>query len=72
MAGEDNPTRRAVVDALMDKVSSDPYPSSTMLDMLESLLRPDEVREYAELLLSRVRADNFPSIPLLQRLQALC
>ena len=71
MAGEDSPMRRAVVEALMDKVAADTYPSSTMLDMLESLLRPDEVREYAELLLNRVRADNFPSIPLLQRLQAL-
>jgi hypothetical protein len=64
-------TRRAVVEALMDKVDSDPYPSSTMLDILESMLRPDEVGDYAELLLRRVRGDRFPSISLLQRLQAL-
>lgn len=71
MAGQDSSTRKALVNALMDKVQSDPYPSSTMLDILESLLRPDEVSEYAELLLTRVGADRFPSIPMIQRLQNL-
>jgi len=53
-------------------VSADPYPSTTMLGMVESILRPEEVPEYAEVLLDKVRADRFPSIPMLARLKNLC
>lgn len=71
VADNDNSPRRALVEALMDKIDSDPYPSSTMMDIVESLLRPNEVRDYAELLLTKIREDNFPSISLIYRLQAL-
>lgn len=64
--------RRALLDALLDTVNADPYPSTTMLGMVESILRPEEVPEYAEVLLDKVRADRFPSIPMLARLQNLC
>lgn len=69
---DNNSPRRALLDALMDTVREDPFPSSTMLDIVESLLQPDEVPVYAELLLDKVRNERFPSIAMLQRLQALC
>jgi hypothetical protein len=71
MAAQDDSPRRALVDALMDKIEADPYPSSTMLDVLESILRPDEVNAYAEVLLSHIRQDTFPSLTLINRVQAL-
>ncbi|KAE8765797.1 hypothetical protein [Georgenia thermotolerans] len=63
--------RSALLRALMEKVHDDPYPSATMLDMIESLLEPREVPIYVEELLDRVRADRFPSIDMLQRIDRL-
>jgi hypothetical protein len=72
MATEDQQeVRSKLLEALMEKVEADPYPSATMLNMIESLLRPDEVSAYAELLMSRIREDTFPSISLIQRVHAL-
>lgn len=68
---EDYDVRSELLEMLMEKVAADHYPSSTMLDMIESLLTPDDVPDYAEALLERVREDQFPSIDLLKRLQAL-
>jgi hypothetical protein len=68
MADNEDDVRVQLLEALMDKVEADPYPSSTMLDIIESLLRrPDDVEAYAELLLSRIREDTFPSLSLIQR-----
>ena len=67
MADEEEAVRTQLLETLMDKVEADPYPSSTMLDIIESLLRPDDVEAYAELLLSRIREDTFPSLSLIQR-----
>jgi len=69
--GEQDDVRSQLLETLMDKVEDDPYPSNTMLDMIESLLRPDEVSAYAEALLARIREDQFPSIPMLKRVQGL-
>lgn len=63
--------RRALLDELMAKVENDRYPSSTMLDMIEGMLAPDDVRPYSEALMSRVRDDRFPSISLMRRVQNL-
>ena len=63
--------RAEMVDALMEKVETDTYPSTTMLDWIEEMLTPDELPRYAESLLSRIRSDNFPSIPMIARLKRL-
>jgi len=63
--------RQALVRTLLDKVQDDPYPSTTMLDMLEELLTPNEIPAYVVLLQDRLREDRFPSIPMLKRLRAL-
>lgn len=73
MAGDDHDaSRRALLETLLDTVQADPYPSSTMLDLVESMLKPDEVPAYADVLLDKVRNDRFPSIPMLSRIQNLC
>jgi hypothetical protein len=63
--------RAEMVDALMEKVETDQYPSNTMLDYIEEMLTPDELPRYAESLLNRIRSDNFPSIPMIARLKKL-
>lgn len=69
--GDQYDARGELLQTLLRKVGDDPYPSSTMLDMIESLLTPDDVPSYAGALLDRIRADEFPSSSLIQRVQSL-
>ena len=55
----------------MSKVDNDPYPSVTMLDTIEELLTPEDVPAYTKLLLKRIFDDEFPSIPMINRLRAM-
>lgn len=61
--------RRELLEVLMDKANDETYPSTTMLDLIEDLLTPDEVPGYARWLMSRIDADRFPSISLIRRVQ---
>lgn len=63
--------RKALLDALLSKVEQDTYPSSTMLDTIESLLTPDDVERYSALLVAGIEDSQFPSISIIKRLQAL-
>jgi hypothetical protein len=63
--------RSEIIDALMEKIDTDPYPSNTMLNMIEDLITPEELPRYAESLLRRIHSDNFPSIPMIARLKRL-
>jgi hypothetical protein len=64
-----NDVHAQILQVLLDKVRDDPFPSVTQLDMIEGMLRGDEVEEYTDILLSKVRDDAFPSIDHLRRLQ---
>lgn len=68
-AGHD--IHREVFQILLQKVEQDPYPSVTMMDIIEANMRPEDVPNYASVLLDKIRADNFPSLDLLRRVQAL-
>jgi hypothetical protein len=59
------------VATLLEKVRVDTYPSSTMLDLIEDLLTPEETPAYVVFLQDRIRSERYPSIPLLKRLSAL-
>lgn len=63
--------RRELVATLLQKVQDDPYPSTTMLDLLEELLTPEEMPAYVVFLQERIRSERFPSMPMLKRLTAL-
>ena len=63
--------RAEMLEALLQKVGGDRFPSATMLDWIEELLTPEDVPIYVELLLDRVRAENFPSIPMMARIKRL-
>jgi hypothetical protein len=60
-----------VLDVLLSKVRSDPFPSPTHLDMIEGMLGTDDKADYAEALLDKVRDELYPSLDHLRRLQAL-
>ena len=63
--------RREIVTMLMEKVHNDPYPSGSMMDTIEQLLSPDEVPAYAGVLMDKIRADEFPSLDLINRVRGL-
>lgn len=72
MAKIDNEDARAeLVATLLEKVKEDPYPSSTMLDLIEELLTDEELPAYVVFLQDRLRSERFPSIPMLRRLTNL-
>ena len=64
--------RDRVLGYLLEHVEKDPYPSATMLDMIENLLHEDsrENERYVKILMERVKDDNYPSMDLLRRLHA--
>lgn len=68
MAGD---PRRILLDALLEKVARDSYPSVAMLDVIEQLLTPEETAAYVEFLVERFSEETYPSMPLLRRIAAL-
>ena len=63
--------RHEIVSLLLEKVRRDRFPSSTMMDLLEEMLTPQDVPAYARTLMEKVSADEFPSIDLMVRLRGL-
>jgi hypothetical protein len=57
-----------LVEMLLEKVRSDPYPSATQLQIIEEALPRQMVPAYLEVLMDKVGDDNFPSIPMLRRI----
>ncbi len=71
MAMERDTARAVLLDALLEKVRNDTYPSNTMLDLIEELLTPAEQPSYIVFLQEYIRRDQYPSIPMIKRLAAL-
>jgi hypothetical protein len=63
--------RQALLDKLIDLIEEDPYPSVTMMDMVEELLTPWDRERYTDVLLDKIKDDRFPSIPMLNRIRNL-
>jgi hypothetical protein len=63
--------REQLLEALLDKVAEDRFPSVSMLDLIETLLRPDEIGIYVEILLQKIRQETYPSLPVLRRIAEL-
>jgi hypothetical protein len=63
--------RAEMFETLMEKVETDRFPSTTMLDWIEEILTPEELPIYAEALLRRIREDTYPSVPMINRLMKL-
>ena len=62
---------RELLRLLFDKVSEDKYPSSTMLDLIERLLTPDDIEDYGRLLMEKISSETYPSMSMVRRVLAL-
>jgi hypothetical protein len=71
MAIDKDDARGELVTTLLEKVQNDPFPSTTMLDLIEELLTPEEEPAYVVFLQNKLRQERFPSIPMLNRLTRL-
>jgi hypothetical protein len=63
--------REQVLDLLLEKVESDRYPSSTMLDDIERILTPWRREDYADVLMEKIRQDRYPSRSMIERVLRL-
>jgi hypothetical protein len=66
-----NPLQERYAEALLERISTDRYPSPTHMDMLESVAPPEVLVDYTLHLLDRIEGDSYPSIPMMQRVQRL-
>jgi hypothetical protein len=71
MANDDNDTRARLIDVLLTKIAEDPFPSITMMDLIEELLLPDEVPAYAAVLMDKLSDERFPSVSMMRRVADL-
>lgn len=64
--------KAAFIQVLLDHVTNDPYPSSTMMDLIEHHLDDPQLRtEYVATLLDKIANERFPSPSLMRRVRAL-
>ena len=68
MAYDPSELHAQIFEVLLEKVREDPFPSVTMLNMLEGMLQQDDVEAYTAVLMDKIREANFPSIDQLRRL----
>ena len=63
--------RRELLRILLTNVQRDRFPSSTMMDLIEQLMGPDERAIYAQVLMEKIQGDRHPSYSMMQRVLAL-
>lgn len=68
---ETHDSRADLLDILLEKIAADTYPSTTMMNIVEQLIQPDEVPAYAAVLMQKIRDDTYPSTSLMRRLVQL-
>jgi hypothetical protein len=64
-----NPLQEHMAEMLLDKIRGDTYPSTTHMNMLESLASDRVLVEYVLHLAERIEAEPHPSISMMQRAQ---
>jgi hypothetical protein len=63
--------RKELLRVLLTKVQKDRFPSSTMMNMIEQLMGPDEQSIYAQVLMEKIERDPHPSNSMMQRVITL-
>lgn len=67
MAESRDDVHAELLSLMLEKVEADQYPSSTMLDIIERLITDETAPAYAEVLMSKIRDENYPSMSLVRR-----
>jgi hypothetical protein len=65
--GMANPLQDQFAEVLLERISSDRYPSGTHMDILEAVAGPEMRVAFILHLLDRIEADSHPSIPMMHR-----
>jgi hypothetical protein len=72
VADDDQTLQERFVQLLLDKISSEPYPSLAHMDLLEATVRsPDQLVQYLEALMGKVEGERYPSLTMLRRIQRI-
>jgi hypothetical protein len=68
---EDFDVRQELLRILLNRVQNEKHPSSTMMNLIEQLMGPEERVVYARLLLEKIRGERWPSLQMIRRVMAL-
>jgi hypothetical protein len=71
MAATDD-VRDELFTTLLRKIERDPYPSSTVMDLVEELADDEQRAAYGRVLMEKVQQDEYPSLDLIRRVKSLC
>ena len=63
-----DPALTTLANLLLQRIRQDEYPSATEMQLLESIIPSSMVGEYLDVLIEKVQADTWPSIPMIQRI----
>jgi hypothetical protein len=63
--------RDRFLDDLIERIDQDKYPSIAQMNLVESLLPPQEMEPYLEVLLAKIESEEYPSLNMLARIQRL-
>jgi hypothetical protein len=67
----DSELRERYLQVLVDHVVDDEYPSQNQMNLVESLLPPEQMDVYLDTLLQKVESVRYPSVEMLARIQRL-
>jgi hypothetical protein len=66
-----NPLQERFAEVLLDTIRSDRHPSTTHMNLFESIAPPRQLVEYTLYLMEIIEDDHHPSIPMMNRVQRL-
>ena len=66
-----NALQERYAEVLLDRIRNDRHPSTTQMDLLESVAPPQQLADYVIHLLERIENEPHPSTSMLQRVQRL-
>lgn len=63
--------REQLIRLLVEKIESDRHPSVAQMNMVESLLSPQEIPVYARILMDKMRDETYPDLMMMKRISDL-
>jgi len=63
--------RYRYLQTLIDHIAEDRFPSNNQMNIIESLLPPEEMDAYLEALFEKVEEVRYPSVEMMARIQRL-
>jgi hypothetical protein len=67
----DSSARDRYLQALIEHVAGDQYPSATQMQHIESMLTREQRESYVNLLIEKIADDRYPSVEMMKRVERL-